>query len=78
MNTDLRKRAKKDFEKDFYSLTINAGFGKTMGNMRKQRYYTFHNRKKNELFIVRSKLPYCRVFTENLLAIVMKKYGCFE
>ena len=38
MNTDLRKRAKKDFEKDFYSLTINAGFGKTMGNMRKQRY----------------------------------------
>ena len=74
MNTDLRKKAKNDFQKDFFKLMNNAIFGKTMQNMRKHEDIKLvpTERRKNYLA---SKPNYhtTKIFTENLLAIEMKK-----
>ena len=37
MNTELRKQANNDSEKDFFKLNNNSAFGKIMGNVRKHR-----------------------------------------
>ena len=37
MNTELRKQAKNDFEKDSFKLVNNSAFGRIFMNVHKQR-----------------------------------------
>ena len=74
MNTKLRTEAKNDFEKDFFKLMNNAGFGKTMENVRKHRDIKLvtTDKRRNQLA---SEPNYhtTKYFSENLTAIEMKK-----
>ena len=74
MNTELRKEAKNDFEKDFFKLMNNSVFGKTMENVRKHRDIKLVTTEKRRLKLV-SKPHYhtTKHFSENLIAIEMKK-----
>ena len=74
MNTILRKEARNDFEKDFCKLMNNAVFGKTMENMRKHRDIKLvtTDKKRNQL-VSEPNYHTTKYFSENLLAIEMKK-----
>ena len=74
MNTDLRKKAKNNFEKDFFKLMNNSVFGKTVENVRKHRDIKLATTERRRNYLV-SEPNYhtTKFFTEHLLAIEMKK-----
>ena len=74
MNTELRQKAKNYFEKDFFKLMNNAVFGKTMENVRKHRDIKLVTTERRRNYLV-SEPNYhtTKFFTENLLAIEMRK-----
>ena len=78
LNTDLRTKAKNDFEKDFFKLMNNSVFGKTMENIEKRvdvRLVT----KRKVVMKLSSQPNYDRhtIFDENLIAVHMKRIKLF-
>ena len=73
MNTILRKRAKNDFEKDFFKLMNNSVFGDTMDNVRKHRDIKLvtTDKRRNQL-VSEPNYHTTKWFSENLLTIGMK------
>ena len=76
MNTEFRKQAKNDFEKNFYKLMNNSVFGKTMENLRNRVDIKIvrSNEKDKIRKLVASPL-YSRhvIFTNDMVGIDMRK-----
>ena len=74
MNTELRKVAKNDFEKNFFKLMNNGVFGKMIENVRKRReiklIVTEERRKK---LVSEPNYESCTSFSDHLMAIEMRK-----
>ena len=74
MNTKIRQKAKNNFEKDFFKLMNNVVFRNTLENVRKQRNIKLVTTERRRSYLV-SEPNYhtTKFFTENLLAIEMRK-----
>ena len=74
MNTKLRQKAKNNSVKDFFKLMNNAVFRKTKENVRKHRDIKLVTKERKRNYLV-SEPNYhtTKCFTENLLAIEMRK-----
>lgn len=76
LNTDKRKNARNEFEKNLFKLMNNAVFGKTMENIRKRvKVYLrteWKGRYGAEKLISKPEFKNITVFKENLVAIELK------
>ncbi|XP_071653829.1 uncharacterized protein [Temnothorax longispinosus] len=77
LNTKFRTQAKNEFEKTLYKLMNNAVFGKTMENVRNhvdvKLVMTWKDRYGAEAMIARLNFHSSSVFSENLVAIELRK-----
>ena len=75
-NTELRKTAANNFEKDFFKLMNNSVFGKTIENIRKrQNIHLIDNRKKAVKLTSKPNFDRCTIFDKNLIASTYAKDG---
>ena len=75
-NTELRKQAKTDFEKDFFKLLNNSVFGKTMENLRKRtdvRLVRSSEPDKLRKLIAKPNFSRTKLFDDSLAALHMYK-----
>ena len=74
MNTELRKAAKNDFEKDLFKLMNNSVFGKTMENIKKDRDIKLVTTdKKRSKLVSEPNYHTINLISEDLSIIEMKK-----
>ena len=74
MNTDLRKKQKKYFEKDFFKLMNNVVFGKPIENVRTHRdIKLLSTERRNNYLVSEPNFHTTKLFTEYLLVIEIKK-----
>ena len=74
MNTELRKLARNDFEKDLFKLMNNSVFGKTMENIRKHREIKLVTTdKKRSKLVSEPNYHTINLISEDLSIIDMKK-----
>ena len=75
MNTNLRTKAKNNFEKDFYKLMNNSVFGKTMENIRNRVNVKLVNtEEKLKKLVAKPNLKSPpKIFSENLISVHLKK-----
>ena len=75
MNTNLRTKAKNNFEKDFFKLMNNSVFGKTMENIRNRVNVKLVNTQERlKKLVVKPNLKSLpKIFSENLVSVHLKK-----
>ena len=74
MNTELRKKAQNEFEKNFFKLMNNSVFGKTMENVRNHRDIKLvTSDKRRKRLVSEPNYHSHKKFSEHLMAIEMKK-----
>ena len=74
MNTNLRTKAKNNFEKDFFKLMNNSVFGKTMENIRNRVNVKLVNtQEKLKKLTAKPNFKSHKIFSENLVSVHMKK-----
>ncbi|KAL9972954.1 hypothetical protein ACROYT_G019355 [Oculina patagonica] len=80
MNTEFRKEAKSDFEKNFYKLMNNSVFGKTMENLRNRvdiRIVRSDETKKIRKLVASPLYSRHVMFSNDLVGIAMRKSKLF-
>ena len=74
MNTELRKKASNDFEKDLYKLLNNSVFGKTMESIRGRTNLELVSNDKRSMHLTKSPLyKNFNIINENLVSIQLCK-----